>query len=409
LPGLLAHADARPCRPARRPTIATALWVHLSGRLSKPPSPTMRVRRGVRPGDRRWSGSEACTPWNSSFVPRPLQEACLELVTSPAWPRHCARCPPSCATAATPRCRRPGTPAEVVVPTVPQGATTCGCGCPTGSTRRGWWRRHCALGRVMPGRVLLAATCRRRHVRLSYAAARPTATRSVRECTDCSSRSPASLTGRAGHDPSPARNQSAAARSGRRRGIAGYHAFSHSRDSSRQGGGGRPLVEREPRPSPVRTGVRSPARRVLDLEVARCIAEYGPGPLKVARRVRPDAARPEHREPARRANGPPAAGRLPRRVRVVGLDEQPHPDARRSSSTAPIREPARPSPPARHRHRHRIDSTHRAAGRTATALLPAPPRGRTRTDGAPRRWARSTRARSSATTGPSGPGAHTFA
>lgn len=35
------------------------------------------------------------------FVPRPLQEMAIQLVTSPSWPRHVKHCAPLCANVAT--------------------------------------------------------------------------------------------------------------------------------------------------------------------------------------------------------------------------------------------------------------------------------------------------------------------
>ncbi len=82
----LAHADAG---PLPRPLIADdqdGVVVHVSS-LTKATSPSFRVSALIARGP-ALNRLRAIQIVDAFFVPRPLQEAALELVGSPAWPRH---------------------------------------------------------------------------------------------------------------------------------------------------------------------------------------------------------------------------------------------------------------------------------------------------------------------------------
>ncbi|MFD2354752.1 hypothetical protein ACFSTC_44025 [Nonomuraea ferruginea] len=83
----------------------------------------------------------------SFFPARPLQEAALEFVGSPAWRRHLASVHAEIAT------RRDALAAALAAwmpwaePYVlPIGGCTCGCGCPRRPTSGRWWRRPSGTG-----------------------------------------------------------------------------------------------------------------------------------------------------------------------------------------------------------------------------------------------------------------------
>jgi DNA-binding transcriptional MocR family regulator len=82
----LVHEDAGPLPPTLAAQDPDGVVVHISS-LTKATSPSLRVgalaARG--PAFRRLSAIQVV---DSFFVPRPLQEAALELVGSPAWSRH---------------------------------------------------------------------------------------------------------------------------------------------------------------------------------------------------------------------------------------------------------------------------------------------------------------------------------
>ena len=118
--------------------------------LTKPTSPSLRVGALIARGP-VLERLRAIQVVDSFFVPRPLQEATLELVGAPAWPRHLR------AVAAGLRERRaamlaaldrrlPGSPPTRPLP----AATTCGCGCPTAPTRPRWRPPPCARASPCP-------------------------------------------------------------------------------------------------------------------------------------------------------------------------------------------------------------------------------------------------------------------
>ena len=84
--GRLVHADA----PALPPPMAAGdhegVVVHIRS-LTKPTSPNLRVAALAARGP-AFARMRAVQAVDSFFVPRPIQEAALELIAAPAWPRH---------------------------------------------------------------------------------------------------------------------------------------------------------------------------------------------------------------------------------------------------------------------------------------------------------------------------------
>ncbi|KDN81940.1 PLP-dependent aminotransferase family protein [Kitasatospora cheerisanensis] len=83
---LLAHADAPELPPPLAADDPDGTVVHLRS-LTKAAAPSLRVGALVARGP-ALARLRAVQAVDSFFVPRPLQEAALELVTSPDWPRH---------------------------------------------------------------------------------------------------------------------------------------------------------------------------------------------------------------------------------------------------------------------------------------------------------------------------------
>ncbi|MDK1473487.1 PLP-dependent aminotransferase family protein [Streptomyces sp. 549] len=82
----MAHEDAAPLPPALAADDPDGVVVHLRS-LTKITSPSMRVGALAARGP-VMERLRAIQVVDSFFVPRPLQEAALELVGAPAWPRH---------------------------------------------------------------------------------------------------------------------------------------------------------------------------------------------------------------------------------------------------------------------------------------------------------------------------------
>ena len=109
---------------------------------------------------------------DSFFVPRPLQEATLELVGAPAWPRHLRTIAAGCVSAAKP-CSPHSTrncPGSPLPSGRPPAATTCGSACPTAPTRQRLTAACLRAGvAVSPGRPYFAAEAPAPHIRISFA------------------------------------------------------------------------------------------------------------------------------------------------------------------------------------------------------------------------------------------------
>jgi DNA-binding transcriptional MocR family regulator len=168
---LLAHAEAPTAPPPLAADDRDGVVVHVRS-LSKPTSPTLRVAALSAHGAalERIRGLHAVDQF---FVPRPLQEAALELVSAPAWRRHLR------ALSLELRGRRDVTVAavrehlpEVAVPTVPHGGYHLWLRLPDriDETRLVGEALHAGVA-AMPGRVYFAADAPGSHLRLSYAAA----------------------------------------------------------------------------------------------------------------------------------------------------------------------------------------------------------------------------------------------
>ncbi|MFJ6796210.1 PLP-dependent aminotransferase family protein [Streptomyces sp. NPDC091268] len=82
----LAHEDCGPLPPTLAAEDADGVVVHVRS-LTKATSPSLRVGALAARGPVR-DRLRAIQVVDSFFVPRPLQEAALELVGAPAWPRH---------------------------------------------------------------------------------------------------------------------------------------------------------------------------------------------------------------------------------------------------------------------------------------------------------------------------------
>jgi DNA-binding transcriptional MocR family regulator len=167
---LLAHADAPPVPPPLVADDHDGAVVHVRS-LSKATSPTLRVAAvsAQGPALERIRGLHAVEQF---FVPRPLQEASLELVSAPAWQRHLR------ALSVELRDRRNTAMSavrehlpDVVVPTAPHGGYHLWLRLPDRIDEARLVAEALRAGvAVMPGKVYFAADAPAPHVRLSYAA-----------------------------------------------------------------------------------------------------------------------------------------------------------------------------------------------------------------------------------------------
>ena len=85
----LVHADAPMLPPPLAADDPDGVVVHIRS-LTKPTSPSLRVGALVARGP-AWERLRAAQVVDTFFVPRPLQEAALELVAAPAWRSHLRR------------------------------------------------------------------------------------------------------------------------------------------------------------------------------------------------------------------------------------------------------------------------------------------------------------------------------
>ena len=171
----LVHADAA---AVPRPLAADdpdGVVVHVRS-LTKAASPSLRVAALAARGP-ALERLRAVQVVDSFFVPRPLQEAALELVGDPGWARHLRTLAAELhrRREAAVRALRAGLP-DLLGPTVPTGGYHLWLRLPDGRDEGAVTAAalHAGVG-VTPGRAYFAAEAPAPHLRLSYAAAESTA------------------------------------------------------------------------------------------------------------------------------------------------------------------------------------------------------------------------------------------
>ncbi|MFJ3305631.1 PLP-dependent aminotransferase family protein [Streptomyces sp. NPDC086549] len=169
----LVHADAGPLpRPlaAEDPENADGVVVHV-GSLTKATSPSFRVSALAARGP-VLERLRAIQVVDSFFVPRPLQEAALELVGSSAWPRHLRTVSAELKTrrdvmTGALRLHLP----ELALPHVPSGGYHLWLRLPDGADDSALTAAALRAGvAITPGRPYFSAEPPAAHVRLSFAA-----------------------------------------------------------------------------------------------------------------------------------------------------------------------------------------------------------------------------------------------
>lgn len=167
----LAHEDAGPLPRPLAADDPDGVVVYV-GSLTKATSPSFRVSALAARGP-VLERLRAIQVVDTFFVPRPLQEAALELVGSPAWPRHLR------AVAAELRTRRDTLTTalalhlpELLLPHVPSGGYHLWLRLPDGTEEPAFTAAALRAGvAVTPGRPYFSAEPPAPHVRLSFAAA----------------------------------------------------------------------------------------------------------------------------------------------------------------------------------------------------------------------------------------------
>ncbi|MEU6126771.1 PLP-dependent aminotransferase family protein [Streptomyces sp. NPDC047123] len=166
----LVHEDAGPLPRPLSADDHDGVVVHVCS-LTKATSPSFRVSALAARGP-VLERLRAILVVDHFFVPRPLQEAALELVGSPAWPRHLRAVAGALKerrdtmTAAL-RLRLP----ELAVPHVPAGGYNLWLRLPDGADESAFASAALRAGvAVAPGRPYFAAEPPAGHVRLSFAA-----------------------------------------------------------------------------------------------------------------------------------------------------------------------------------------------------------------------------------------------
>ncbi|MFF0082882.1 PLP-dependent aminotransferase family protein [Streptomyces canus] len=166
----LVHEDAGPLPRPLAADDPDGVVVHV-GSLTKATSPSFRVSALTARGpvlDRL----RAIQVVDTFFVPRPLQEAALELVGSPAWPRHLRT------ISAELKARRDAMTAalrldlpELALPHIPSGGYHLWLRLPDGTDETALTAAALRAGvAVTPGRPYFSAEPPAGHVRLSFAA-----------------------------------------------------------------------------------------------------------------------------------------------------------------------------------------------------------------------------------------------
>jgi DNA-binding transcriptional MocR family regulator len=174
----LVHADAAPLPPTLAAEDRDGAVVHVCS-LTKATSPSMRVGAIAARGP-VFQRLKAIQIVDSFFVPRPLQEAALELVGAPAWERHLR------AVAAELRSRREAMTAALIrhppLATdtrplhVPRGGYHLWLTLPGGTDETALAAAALRAGvAIAPGRPYFAAEPASPHIRLSFAPAAGTA------------------------------------------------------------------------------------------------------------------------------------------------------------------------------------------------------------------------------------------
>ncbi|KUO11428.1 PLP-dependent aminotransferase family protein [Streptomyces sp. DSM 15324] len=166
----LAHEDAGPLPRPLAADDPDGVVVHV-GSLTKATSPSFRVCALAARGP-VLERLRAIQVVDTFFVPRPLQEAALELVGSPAWPRHLRT------VAAELRARRDAMTSalrlrlpELTLPHIPSGGYHLWLRLPDGTEESAFTAAALRAGVALtPGRPYFSAEPPAAHVRLSFAA-----------------------------------------------------------------------------------------------------------------------------------------------------------------------------------------------------------------------------------------------
>lgn len=166
----LVHADAGPLPRPLAADDPDGVVVHV-GSLTKATSPSFRVSALAARGP-VLERLRAIQVVDSFFVPRPLQEAALELVGSPAWPRHLR------AVSAGLKERRDamtgalaGSLPELALPHIPSGGYHLWLRLPDGTDESALAAAALRAGVALtPGRPYFSAEPPAAHLRLSFAA-----------------------------------------------------------------------------------------------------------------------------------------------------------------------------------------------------------------------------------------------
>lgn len=166
----LVHEDAPPLPRPLAADDPDGVVVHVSS-LTKATSPSFRVSALAARGP-VLERLRAIQVVDTFFVPRPLQEAALELVGSPAWPRHLR------AVSAELRARRDAMTSalrlhlpELALPHIPSGGYHLWPRLPEGTDESALTAAALRAGVALtPGRPYFSAEPPAAHVRLSFAA-----------------------------------------------------------------------------------------------------------------------------------------------------------------------------------------------------------------------------------------------
>ncbi|MFF0222367.1 PLP-dependent aminotransferase family protein [Streptomyces sp. NPDC004629] len=171
----LVHTDAGPLPRPLAADDVDGVVVHV-GSLTKATSPSLRVGALAARGP-VLERLRAIQVVDTFFVPRPLQEAALELVGSPAWPRHLRALSAELTARRTAmttglRLRLP----ELGLPHVPSGGYHLWLRLPDGTDEAALTAAALRAGVALtPGRPYFSAEPPAPHVRLSFAAVSGTA------------------------------------------------------------------------------------------------------------------------------------------------------------------------------------------------------------------------------------------